>query len=276
MNDPHLARLHVYPNATDIFTEVGIADGLSIVLKDSSKVSAGFVYAYTKDGQSIEVGIPNPGDTLMTIDPMAEEISQRIQKTVRSRFDYICNSVLSQKLFSIESDFVERNPSLVCPYQEGETLQEGEIKLLTNDKAGKAGRARWYVVNQSVITTGREHLNRWKVIVSSANAGGQKRDNQIAVLDNRSAFGRSRVALKTFATEEEARNFFTYCQTDFIRYAFLLTDEALTSLGKLVPDLLDYSNNNGVIDYSGDVNEQLYTLFGIGDKLRSIISNTLR
>ena len=276
MNDPHLARLHVYPNATDIFTEVGIADGLSIVLKDSSKVSAGFVYAYTKDGQSIEVGIPNPGDTLMTIDPMAEEISQRIQKTVRSRFDYICNSVLSQKLFSIESDFVERNPSLVRPYQEGETLQEGEIKLLTNDKAGKAGRARWYVVNQSVITTGREHLNRWKVIVSSANAGGQKRDNQIAVLDNRSAFGRSRVALKTFATEEEARNFFTYCQTDFIRYAFLLTDEALTSLGKLVPDLLDYSNNNGVIDYSGDVNEQLYTLFGIGDKLRSIISNTLR
>ena len=276
MNDPHLARLHVYPNAADIFTEVGIADGLSIVLKDSRKVFAGFVYAYTKDGQSIEVGMPNPGDTLMTIDPMAEEISQRIQKTVRSRFDYICKSVLSQKLFSIESDFVERNPSLVRPYQEGETLQEGEIKLLTNDKAGKAGRARWYVVNQSVITTGREHLNRWKVIVSSANAGGQKRDNQIAVLDNRSAFGRSRVALKTFATEEEARNFFTYCQTDFIRYAFLLTDEALTSLGRLVPDLLDYSNNNGVIDYAGDVNEQLYTLFGIGDKLRSIISNTLR
>lgn len=123
--------------------------------------------------------------------------------------------------------------------------------------------------------TGREYLNRWKVVVSSANAGGQKRDNQIAVLDNRSAFGRSRVALKTFDTEAEARNFLAYCQSDFIRYAFLLTDEALTSLGKLVPDLLDYTDQNGLIDYKSDVNEQLYRLFNISPELQAIIQQTL-
>ena len=112
-------------------------------------------------------------------------------------------------------------------------------------------------------------------MVSSANAGGQKRSNQIAILDNRSAFGRSRVALKTFATQQEAENFYAYCQTDFIRYAFLLTDEALTSLGKLVPDLLDYRNENGLIDYSGDVNAQLYALFGIDENQQAIITTTL-
>lgn len=154
-------------------------------------------------------------------------------------------------------------------------LGEDEIKLFTNDKAGKAGRACWYVADQSVIKTGLDYLYRWKVVVSSANAGGQKRSNQIAVLDNRSAFGRSRVALKTFETEQEARNFYTYCQTDFIRYAFLLTDEALSSVGKLVPDLLDYTDNNGIIDYTQDVNAQLYQLFGIDATMQAIIEQTL-
>lgn len=191
------------------------------------------------------------------------------------RFDYISKSVLSQKLFSIESNFVELNPSLVRPFTEGDELGENEIKLFTNDKAGKAGRAKWFVAQKSVVSTGLEHLDRWKVVVSSANAGGQKRSNQIAILDNRSAFGRSRVALKTFATQQEAENFYVYCQTDFIRYAFLLTDEALTSLGKLVPDLLDYRNENGLIDYSGDVNAQLYALFGIDENQQAIITATL-
>jgi len=275
INDKRLCRLHLFPDSTDIFQDVGIADGLSIVFMDNAKKKEGFIYAYSKRGKTIEVTMPNPGDILMALDPMAEQISQKIQAVVGNRLDYISNAVLSQKLFSIESDFVEQNPTLVRPYQEGIMLGEDEIKLFTNDKAGKAGRASWYVAHKSVIKTGLEELHKWKVVVSSANAGGQKRSNQIAVFDDRSAFGRSRVALKTFETEQEARNFYTYCQTDFIRYAFLLTDEALTSLGKLVPDLLDYTDGNGIIDYTQDVNVQLYQLFGIDETMQAIIEQTL-
>ena len=220
--------------------------------------------------------MPNPGKVLMALDPMAENISKKIQAFVQNKYDYIFNSVLPRSLFSIESDFVENNPTLVRLYEEGDCLDKDEIKLFTNDKAGKAGRATWYVTSKSVITTGEEYLYRWKVVVSSANAGGQKRSNQIAVIDNRSAFGRSRVALKTFETESEARNFYVYCQTDFIRYAFLLTDEALTSLGKLVPDLLDYTDHNSMIDYSQDVNIQLYHLFGIDEEMQTTIERTLQ
>lgn len=276
INDVRLARLIFYPDSTEIFPEVGIADGLSVVLKNRAKKRSGFAYIYRRGGESIQAMMPNPGEVLMALDPMAEQISQKIQAVVETRFDYISNSVLSQKLFSIESDFVEQNPSLVRPYHEGDRLEEGEIKLFTNDKAGKAGRACWYIAHNNVIRTGLEQLGRWKVVVSSANAGGQKRSNQIAILDNRSAFGRSRVALKTFETEREASNFYTYCQTDFIRYAFLLTDEALTSLGKLVPDLLDYTDSNGVIDYTRDVNAQLYQLFGISQEQQVIIEQTLQ
>ena len=188
---------------------------------------------------------------------------------------FLHDAVLSQKLFSIESDFVERNPDKVRPYKEDDILAVDEIKLLTNDKSGSAGRARWFIANEDVISTGNEYIHSWKVVVSSAHPGGHNRSNQLEVLDDRSAFGRSRVALKTFATEREARNFFAYCQTDFIRYTFLLTDESLSSLAKMVPDLLDYSDDNGVIDYAGDVNAQLYDLFGIDSSMQRLIARTL-
>lgn len=114
------------------------------------------------------------------------------------------------------------------------------------------------------------------MIVSSANAGGQKRSNQIAVVDNHSAFGRSRVALKTFDTKEEAYNFYKYCKSELIRFAFLLTDESLTSLAKKVPDLGNYTNDNGIIDYSQDINEQLYKLFDIDEKNQMHIKEVLK
>ena len=46
-------------------------------------------------------------------------------------------------------------------------------------------------------------------------------------------------------------------------------------ISKRVPDLLDYSKNNGLIDYSGNVNEQLYKLFGIDEKNQQHIREVL-
>ena len=266
MNDVHMYLLKFFPDSTDVFKEVGIADGLSIVMKDSKKESKGFKYIYSKSGEEVSIYADNPGEKLFPLNPLDDKIVHCLESMI-SKYACLHESVLSQKLFSIESDFVEKNPNLVREYNEDESFDpKTEIKLFTNDKAGKSGRARWYIANKDVITTGIEYLDRWKVIVSSANAGGQKRSNQIAIVDNHSAFGRSRVALKTFATKQEAKNFFKYATSEIIRFAFLLTDESLTSLAKKVPDLLDYSDNNGLIDYSGNVNEQLYSLFGIDEK----------
>ena len=194
-----------------------------------------------------------------------------------SKQEFIHDAILPRSLFSIESDFVEKNPPLVRKYNEGDSFDTNkEIKLFTNDKAGKSGRARWYIADKNVITTGIEHLNKWKVIVSSANAGGQKRSYQIAVIDNCSAFGRSRVALKTFDTEQEARNFLKYATSEIIRFAFLLTDESLTSLAKKVPDIENYTDQNGLIDFSGDVNAQLHELFGIDKQNQQHIKAVLK
>ena len=60
-----------------------------------------------------------------------------------------------------------------------------------------------------------------------------------------------------------------------IAYAFLMTDESLTSLAKKVPDLLDYTDNNGLIDYNGNVNGQLYKLFGMDNAQQQYIKEVL-
>ena len=147
--------------------------------------------------------------------------------------------------------------------------------MFTNDKAGSAGRTRWYIVNRSIIPSGHEHINRWKVIAVSANPGGQRRSNQLAIVDNHSAFGRSRVALGSFQTETEAKNFYKYCRSELIRFALLLTNEALSSLAKKVPDLLNYTNENRFIDFSRDINPQLYELFGIDEETQNYIRSIL-
>ena len=92
-----------------------------------------------------------------------------------------------------------------------------------------------------------------------------------------SAFGRARVALRSFKTYDEALNFYNYANTYFVKYAFLMTDEALTSLGKKVPDLLDYTNNNTLIDFSKELDGQLFLLAKFSendiDYVKSIIDN---
>lgn len=275
MNDPHLALLEFFPCSKDIFKDVAIADGLSIVLKNMEKKKCGFTYKYSVDGKVITIQANNPGNDMFSLNPQDNEIIKRLDNAIKS-FGCLHDSILPRNLFSIESDFVEKNPSLVKEYNDGDYYNpETEIKLFTNDKAGKSGRARWYIADKNVITSGSEYLNKWKVIVSSANAGGQKRSNQIAIVDNHSAFGRSRVALKTFETEKEARNFFRYATSEIIRFAFLLTDESLTSLAKKVPDLLDYSDSNALINFENDIDEQLCNLFHINEKNQLYVRNIL-
>lgn len=278
INDVHLRQLEFFPNASEVFNYISIPDGISIVLKDSTKQSSGFSYIFTENGVSKEYLLPNPGNKLMALDPRDKEIAGSIDEVISSKgFSYLSDSILPRSLFSIESDFVENHPELVREYNPGDAFNKNtEIKLFTNDKAGAAGRSKWFIVNRSEIKTGLEYLNDWKVVVSSAHPGGQdKRDNQIAVLDNYSAFGRARVALKTFKTEREARNFMAYAQSDLIRFAFLLTDEALTSLAKQVPDINDYSDDNGYLDFSKDINSQIYELFGIDEPSQEYIRKTL-
>ena len=179
----------------------------------------------------------------------------------------IHDRILPQKLFGIESDFIEKNRKSVCEWRPNTNIDYShQVKLYANDKAGKAGRTKWFVAEKEVIKVNPEYIDYWKVVVSSANAGGQKRDNQLEIIDNHSAFGRSRVALGAFKTKAEAQNFYKYVNSYIARYAFLMTDEALTTLGMKVPDIGDYSSNNKYLNFSEDIDTQLAKLVGLTDE----------
>lgn len=265
INDVHLKKLIVYANAREAFTTTDIGDGVSIVIKDMNKKNGGFDYIYNCDGKKFETHQNNPQTKLMPLCPADAEINDKITNFVKvNNLSYLYDSILSQKLFGIESDFVEKNPSKVSPLSNDIIIDYAhKIKLLTNNKAGKAGRATWFVADRDAVSSSQNLINEWQVVVSSANAGGQKRDNQMEIIDNHSAFGRSRVALKSFKTEEEAKNFYKYAKSYIIRYAFLMTDENLTSLAKRVPDIADYRSNNGLIDFNKDVDQQMCCLMNI-------------
>lgn len=278
INDPTLVQLDFYPDSDDIFKDVAIADGISIVYKNKHKNSPKFDYIYHKNGETIFINVECPGEELMPLNPQDSSVVTKIDSFVKSQgIDYIHDRVLSQKLFGIESSFAEENPTKVRLLEKDSIIDfSKEIKLYTNDKAGKSGRSTWFITDRSVIETSQQYIDEWQVVVSSANAGGQKRDNQIEIIDNHSAFGRSRVALGSFKTEKEAQNFFNYCRTVLIRFMFLMTDESLTSLGKKVPDILDYTDDNGILDFSKDLNKQLYKLVGLSDSEIAYIESVVK
>lgn len=275
INDPHLKRIIFYPNSQELFPGIAIADGLTIVVKDMLKTPPEFEYVYCKQGQITSVKINSPGEELIPLNPQDSSITQKVEAFIQKyHLKYLHERILPRSLFGIESNFIENNPNEATLFLPTMHLDfSKKVKLLTNDKAGKAGRAKWFVVNREDIHSNSHLIDEWQVVVSSANAGGQKRDNQLEIIDNHSAFGRSRVALGSFKTKLEAYNFFAYVKTYIAKFMFLMTDESLSSVGKRVPDLMDYTSANPLIDFSQNLDSQLYSLIGITNSEKAYIED---
>lgn len=264
INDPKLKSIHFYPDSGDIFNGVAIGDGISIVTKCNKKNSNNFEYYYHSGDTTIQKTMFSPGENILPLNPNDYELNEKLVRLMNKyNLPSMHERILPQKLFGIESEFVEKNSNLVRPFTNVFDTEK-EVKLFANDKAGKAGRTTWFICDKDLITSGREYINKYKVIVSSANAGGQKRDRQLEIVDNYSVFGRSRVALGAFDSLNEAKNFYKYVNSKIISYAFLQTDEALTTLGYKVPDFVDYLSTD-LIDYSSDVDAQLKVLLDLTD-----------
>lgn len=208
INDPHLTTIKFFPNANDIFDNVEISDGISVVLKDMHKTTPRFKYVYDQDGTSKSVELNSPESQILPLNPDDLKIIDKISKFVKeNKLNYLHDAILPRSLFGIESTFVEDHPSMVYPFSKDFDSSK-YLKLFSNDRAGKAGRSKWFLVDKDVITKSKEYINQYQVVVSSASAGGQKRDSQAKIMDNYSVFGRSRLALRSFNTLQEAKKLY--------------------------------------------------------------------
>lgn len=277
INDPHLKKVSFYPDSNAVFNNVWIADGVTIVIKDMAKTSNTFSYEYIDRNYSYSAELDSPGDKIIPLNPRNNIILDKINLFASANnLNYLHSRILPRSLFGIESNFIEDHKNLAKRLSPHDNIDFRKyIKLLTNDKAGKAGRSTWYVIDKKFITSNQSYINEWQVVVSSANAGGQKRDRQIELIDNHSAFGRVRVALGSFKSKDEALNFLTYVESKIVRFLFLMTDEALSSLGKQVPDFGNYSLSNGLINFSLDIDSQLRRLFKLTQEEYDYICSTV-
>ncbi len=279
INDITLQRIDFYPRSQDIFKQIDLDDGISMVFKNRNKRIKGFDYVYHDNGNEKVVHIDSPNNDLIPLNPNDGIIVNKVSDfVVKYRLKYLADRILPRGLFGIESTFVEMNPTKVKSCSKSQRIDpEKQVKLLANDKSGSAGRTRWFVVDKELIRSGIRYIGEYQVVVSSAHPGGQSgRSNQIEIVDNNSAFGRSRIALGSFKTEFEANNFFKYMNTDLIRFMFLMTDESLTSLGKKVPDIMDYSDQNKLVDFSRELNEQLNDLIGLSSDEIAFIESKVK
>lgn len=276
INNSKLEEISFYPNARDIFNGTDIPDGISIVVTDNNKTASGFKYNYIYENNYISINQDNPGDDLLIVNPNDIKIVEKIKKFVtKNNLNYLNSEILPRgdSLFGIDNDLIIKNKNQAELYTNQTIDYNKKIKVLTNDKPGPAGRTKWFVINKDLIRQNTKYITEWQVVVSSAHPGGQDgRSNQLEIVDNHSAFGRARVALKSFETKKEAENFEKYINCKFIRYALLLTDESLTSLAKYVPNLSNYTDSC-YIDFSKPIDDQLYKLLGLNnDEIKYIES----
>ena len=74
----------------------------------------------------------------------------------------------------------------------------------------------------------------------------------------------------------EIATFLKFCQSDIVRFLFLMTDEALTTLAKEVPWFADWKTAGGMIDFQGDINAQFCKLFKLTKPESAYVANTIR
>lgn len=74
----------------------------------------------------------------------------------------------------------------------------------------------------------------------------------------------------------KAGSFMKFCQSDIVRFLFLMTDEVLTTLAKEVPWLGEWKTVDGLLNFNEDVNKQLCTLFKLTKPESAYVTKTIR
>ena len=114
INDHKLSEIYFYPDSKEVFPNAAIADGVSVVVKNMKKDSPGFDYVYCKNGKENHIAMGNPGENIIPLNPQDISISKKLEAFIQGKhLEPLHNRVLPQKLFAIESDFVEKNSACV-------------------------------------------------------------------------------------------------------------------------------------------------------------------
>lgn len=255
-----------------------ISTGVSIVQRDMTNKISEFsysnrIYSDMTRMVSIDEWSSLSPDPSFTVGPKL--FGDRLQKCV------------SNKTFGIESDFVEKNPKLVSFKPD---LFNNPIKLLTNDRSGSAGRAKWFYVDRSSIRKNTRLIDEYKIAMTSAYpkkslvTGDPTVDHVsirtkelIQLYPPKSIFGRSKMLLFSSPIKSNADNFIKYTHTRFFAYMVLNEPNRSFSFGFTIP-LQDFTISSD-IDWSKsipEIDQQLYKKYGLNQEEINFIETRVR
>lgn len=263
-------------NPNPIFGDgVNLSAGVSIVNRDMTMIHKTFEYSnrmYSDTSREVNIDewetlSPSPDFTIGV-----KLIGDKIQKYV------------SNKTFGIESDFIENNPNL---YSLVPDQFDNPIRLLTNDKSGSAGRAKWFFVERTTIEKNINLINQYKVAMPSAYpkktlVSGVPTIEQvlsrsseiIQIFKPQEVFGRSKMLIFHSPEKIDVENFLKYTQTRFFAYMVLNEPNRSFTFGFVIP-LLDFTINSD-IDWSksnSEIDQQLFSKYKLSQNEIDFINN---
>ncbi len=266
-------------NPNPIFGDgVNLSAGVSIVNRNMTNNFKTFEYSnrmYSDNSREVSVAdwetlSPNPDFTVGV-----KLLGEKLKKYV------------SNKTFGIESDFIENNPNL---FSLEPTQFKKPIKLLTNDKSGSSGRAKWFYIERNTVEKNINLIDQYKVAMPSAYpkktlVSGVPTIEQvltraseiIQIFEPKEIFGRSKMLLFHSPEKIDVENFMKYTQTRFFACMVLNEPNRSFSFGFVIP-LLDFTINSD-IDWSksiSEIDQQLYAKYNLSPEEISFIESMIK
>ena len=126
-----------------------------------------------------------------------------------------------------ESNFVQHNKSAVmlC-YDRGKMSPKGYAKVITNDKEGSGGTARWYYIKTEALDR-QPVCDRYKIVIGSARPNESfSNPKNIEILDKDESFGRTKVCIFDTDNFEKAYVCKKYFMSKFAQCINLMTPDS--------------------------------------------------
>jgi len=257
----HLLRqLQFYSSkqSYSVFPTVSIADGLNIIYTTTSNHNSYVMKnndtKYLTDNWLIDTPLPINAShcelaekILITTHNLGLPMLSDISSFTRNQAGYS-----SKQLYDLHLE----------PY-DGRQLKDNEIKIYANATGKISGKSNYYIIDKDLIRT---YDHRYQVCCGRSILENSNRKFRTIFLDNTTVFGASSVLLFKSINKYQALNFYRYCQSLFFEYCMRLNIEGRKKvMGTYIPHFYNYCDN-GLIDFSGDIDTQLYELFDLTDE----------
>lgn len=255
LNDNRLRQIVDYPEATDAFTGVQIKGGVMYFLWDRD----------------------NPGDVTVSTFRGDRVVSRETRPLLEHGADTFVryNEAIEilRKVWKFEEPTFEKLVSQQKPFGFATTFKGRDKKLTDNDIIVYGSKGVGYV-SPMEITSNKDLLDRYKVLIPRAGSGSDKFPHSILgkpfVPPLRSASTETYVAIGPFGSREEAKNVEKYISTRFFRFLVMLmkpTQDALRRVYSYVP----------IQDFTQEwTDEKLYEKYGITPEEVEFIESMIR